>query len=165
MRTIRLIEIGAQEVHRGLEICIGTGMVDFSTISTSVWLETAKNDEFSDFAPQASYSNFSACKMHPATCWLRCSPRNRHTSDSDRKIHQNFKKITIFPKNHQLWRKKSRRRQAFQPEAAREGSILQGIPAGLRRSVVKHFGALFGGWGSSTFEALYAKNLVFLRPS
>ena len=67
MRTIRLIEIGAQEVHRGLEICIRTGMVDFSTISSSVWPETAKNDEFFDFAPEASNFKNSARKMHPAT--------------------------------------------------------------------------------------------------
>ena len=65
--TIRLLEIDAQDVYRDVDQRIGTGMVDFSTISNSVWLETGKNDEFFDFAPQASYINFSACKMHLAT--------------------------------------------------------------------------------------------------
>ena len=65
--TIRILEIDAQDVYRGVDQRIGTGMVDFSTISSSVWPETAKNDEFFDFAPQASYNNFSARKMHPAT--------------------------------------------------------------------------------------------------
>ena len=65
--TIRILEIDAQDVYRGVDQRIGTGMVDFSTISSSVWPETAKPDEFLDFAPQASYINFSASKMHPAT--------------------------------------------------------------------------------------------------
>ena len=65
--TVRILEIDAQDIYRGVDQRIGTGMVDFSTISTSVWPETAKNDEFFDFVAQASYINFSACKMHPAT--------------------------------------------------------------------------------------------------
>ena len=65
--TIRLLEIDAQDVYRDVDQCIRTGMVDFSTISSSVLPETLKNDEFIDFALQASYINFSACKMHPAT--------------------------------------------------------------------------------------------------
>ena len=64
---IRILEIDAQDVYRGVEIRIGTGMVDFSTISNSVWPETFKNDEFFDFAPEASNFKNSACKMHPAT--------------------------------------------------------------------------------------------------
>ena len=64
--TIRLLEIDAQDVYRGVDQRIGTGMVDFSTNSTSVWPEAAKNNELFD-VPQASYSNFNACKMHPAT--------------------------------------------------------------------------------------------------
>ena len=66
--TIRILEIDALDVYRGVDQRIGNGMVDFSTISNSVLHETAKNDEFFDFAPQASYINFSARKMHPATC-------------------------------------------------------------------------------------------------
>ena len=65
--TIRILEIDAQDVYRGTDQCIRTGMVDLSTISSSVLPETLKDDEFFDFAPQASYINFSACKMHPAT--------------------------------------------------------------------------------------------------
>ena len=65
--TVRILEIDAQDVYRGVDQRIGTGIVDFPTILNSVWLETAKNDEFFDFAPQASYNNFSARKMHPAT--------------------------------------------------------------------------------------------------
>ena len=65
--TVRILEIDAQDVYRGVDQRIGTGIVDFPTILNSVWLETAKNDEFFDFAPQASYINFSACKMHAAT--------------------------------------------------------------------------------------------------
>ena len=65
--TVRILEIDAENVYRGVDQRIGTGMVDFSTTSNSVWPERFKNDEFFDFAPQASYINFSACKMHPAT--------------------------------------------------------------------------------------------------
>ena len=65
--TIGNFEIDAHDVYRGVDQRIGTGIVDFSTISTSVLPETPKNDEFFDFAPQASHINFSACKMHPAT--------------------------------------------------------------------------------------------------
>ena len=65
--TIRLLEIDAQDVYRGVDQRIGTEIVDFSTISTSVCPGTPKNAEFVDFATQASSINFSACKMHPAT--------------------------------------------------------------------------------------------------
>ena len=65
--TVGILEIDAQDVYRGVDQRIGTGIVDFSTILKSVWLETTKNDQFFDFAPQASYNNFSARKMHPAT--------------------------------------------------------------------------------------------------
>ena len=65
--TIRILEIDAQYVYRGVDQRIATGMVDFSSISNSVWLGTAQSEKFFDFAPQASYINFSACKMHPAT--------------------------------------------------------------------------------------------------
>ena len=64
---VRILEIDGQDVYRGVDQRIGTGMVDFPTILNSVWPETAKNEEFFDFAPQASHSNFSARKMHPAT--------------------------------------------------------------------------------------------------
>ena len=40
--TIRILEIDAQDVYRSVDQRIGAGMVDFSTISNSVWLETAK---------------------------------------------------------------------------------------------------------------------------
>jgi len=63
----RLLEYDTQDVYRGMDQRIGTGIVDFSTISSAVLPETAKNDEFFDFALEASYINFSACKMHPAT--------------------------------------------------------------------------------------------------
>ena len=65
--TIGNFEIDAHDVYRGVDQRIGTGIVDFSTISTSVWLETAKNDAFFDFAPEASNFKNSARKMHPAT--------------------------------------------------------------------------------------------------
>ena len=64
--TIRLLEIDAEDVYRGVDQRIGTGMVDFLTISTSVWPETAKNELFFDFAPEASNFENSARKMHPA---------------------------------------------------------------------------------------------------
>ena len=67
MGAVPILEIDAQDVYRDVDQRIGTGMVDFSTISNSVWLETAKNDQFLDFAPPSSYNNFSAPKMHPAT--------------------------------------------------------------------------------------------------
>ena len=65
--TMRLLEIDAQDVYRGVDQRMGTGIVDFSTISTSVWLETDKNDAFLGFAPEASNFKNSARKMHPAT--------------------------------------------------------------------------------------------------
>ena len=65
--TVRILEIDAQDVYRGVDQRIGTGIVDLPTILNSVWLETGKTDKFFDFAPQASYNNFSARKMHPAT--------------------------------------------------------------------------------------------------
>jgi hypothetical protein len=122
VRTIRLIEIGAQEVHRGLEICIRTGMVDFSTISSSVWPETLKNDQFFDFAPEASNFKNSALKMHPTMRWLRCSPQNGRTSDSGRKIDKNLRKFMIFAKIVNCVARSARRRQPFQSKAPREGS-------------------------------------------
>ncbi len=64
----RLLEFDTQDVYRGMDQRIGTGIVDFSTISSAVWPETAKNDEFFNFAPEASNFKNSACKMHPATC-------------------------------------------------------------------------------------------------
>ena len=67
MGTIRILEIDAQDVYRGVEIRIGTGMVDFSTISSSVWPETVKNDEFFDSAPEASDFKNSGRKIHPTT--------------------------------------------------------------------------------------------------
>ena len=67
MGTIRILEIDAQDVYRGVDQRIGTGIVDFPTILNSVALETAKNDQHFVSAPQASYNNFSARKMHPAT--------------------------------------------------------------------------------------------------
>ena len=65
--TVRILEIDAQDVYRGVDQRIGTGIVDFPTILNSVWPETAKNDEFFDFAPEASNFKNSACKMHRAT--------------------------------------------------------------------------------------------------
>ena len=65
--TIGNFEIDAHEVYRGVDQRIGTGIVDFPTILNSVWLETAKNDQFFDFAPEASNFKNSARKMHPVT--------------------------------------------------------------------------------------------------
>ena len=65
--TIRILGIDAQDVYRGVDQRIGTGIVDFPTILNSVWLETAKNDEFFDSAPEASNFKNSARKMHPTT--------------------------------------------------------------------------------------------------
>ena len=67
MGTIGNLEIDAQDVYRGVDQRIGTGMADFSTISSSVWPETVKHDQFFDFAPEASNFKNSARKMHPAT--------------------------------------------------------------------------------------------------
>ena len=75
--TVRILEIDAQDVYRGVDQRIGTGIVDFSTISTSVWLETAKNDAFFDFAPEASNFKNSELKMHAATRWLRCDANDQ----------------------------------------------------------------------------------------
>ena len=65
--TIRILEIDTQDVYRGMDQRIGTGIVDFPTVSKSVWPETVKNEEFFDFAPEASNFKNSARKMHPAT--------------------------------------------------------------------------------------------------
>ena len=65
--TNRLLKFDTEDVYRGMDQRIGTGIVDFSTISNSVWSETSKIDEFFDFAPEASNFKNSACKMHFAT--------------------------------------------------------------------------------------------------
>ena len=65
--TVRNLEIDAEDVYRGMDQRIGTGIIDFPTISNSIWPETLKNDQFFDFAPQASSFKNSVCKMHPTT--------------------------------------------------------------------------------------------------
>jgi len=74
-------------------------MVDFSTISSSVWPETLKNDQFFDFAPEASNFKNSALKMHPTMRWLRCEGPNDQfqkilspNPQNSSKIDQNLEK-------------------------------------------------------------------------